>query len=112
MKLIHSIINLLRHNGLMHRQRVEGAGHPMILDGHERIRLRLLLNAPFIMGVQKHSDVVIMIQRNDDHLAIFGVDSVELRVGPILVSEHCVGGAEAAPFACRSIPDDQKPNRG
>jgi len=46
--------------------------------------------------VQRHRDVVVLVQGHHDHLAVFGVDGAEAGVGPVLVREGCVGGAGAA----------------
>ncbi len=99
MEALHGAIHPLRHHGLMHRQRLERARHAVVPHRHELVRLGLLRQPPPVVRVQRHRDVVVLVQRHHDHLAVFGVDGAEAGVGPVLVREGCVGGAGTAAAA-------------
>lgn len=78
----------------------------MVLHRHKLVGLGLLLEPPPVVRVQRHRDVVVVVQRHDDHLAVFGVDGAEAGVGPVLVREGCVGGAGGAAAAAAAAGDE------
>lgn len=71
---INPFLHHLRHQRVMFAQLDEFLFVPMVLDRDEFLRLPFVDQPPPVVRVERDGDVVVRVQRHDDHLALLRED--------------------------------------